>query len=118
LWRRGFEVLDDEPGFVLGRDDGTSLEDQVRMRKNWPEITGAFALGIGVGAILGLLLAPHSGEETRALLREKAQEGIDGAVEQGKRVARKAQKAADGAKEFVNDAVEAGQGAYREARNS
>lgn len=93
-------------------------EGQVMIRKNWQQITSAFAIGVGVGAILGLVLAPQSGEETRALLREKAQEGIDGAVEQGKRVARKAQRAADGAKEFVNDAVEAGQGAYREARNS
>ena len=88
------------------------------IRKNWPAITSAFAIGLGVGAILGLVLAPQSGEETRALLREKAQEGIDEAVSQGKRVARKAQKAADSAREFVNDAAEAGQGAYREARNS
>jgi gas vesicle protein len=88
------------------------------MRNNWSEITSAFAIGIGVGAILGMVLAPNSGEETRAMLRKKAQEGIDEAVEQGKRVARKAQRAADNAREYVNDAVEAGQGAYREARNS
>jgi gas vesicle protein len=87
-------------------------------RKNWPQITSAFAIGLGVGAILGLMLAPQSGEQTRGLLREKAQNGIDEAVAQGKRVARKAQRAADSAREFVNDAVEAGQGAYREARNS
>ena len=87
-------------------------------RKDWPEIASAFAIGLGVGAILGLLLAPRSGEETRGLLREKAQEGMDEAVAQGKKVARKAQRAADSTKEFVNDAVEAGQGAYREARNS
>jgi gas vesicle protein len=88
------------------------------IRKNWPAMTSAFAIGLGVGAILGLVLAPQSGEDTRALLREKAQEGIDEAVSQGKRVARKAQRAADSAREFVNDAVEAGHGAYREARNS
>ena len=87
-------------------------------RKNWPEIASAFAIGLGAGAILGLLLAPGSGEETRGLLREKAQDGIDEAVAQGKKVARKAQRAADSTKEFVNDAVEVGQGAYREARNS
>jgi gas vesicle protein len=87
-------------------------------RKNWPEISSAFAIGLGVGAILGLLLAPQSGEETRGLLRQKAQDEIDEAVTQGKKVARKAQRAADSTREFVNDAVEAGQGAYREARNS
>lgn len=88
------------------------------MRKNWPEITSAFAIGLGVGAIVGMMWAPQSGEETRALLREKAQDGIDEAVAQGRRVARKAQKATDSAKELVNDAMDAGQSAYREARNS
>lgn len=88
------------------------------IRRDWPQITSAFAIGMGVGAILGLVLAPQSGEETRTMLREKAQGGIDEAVEQGKKVARKAQRAADSAKEFVNDAMEAGHGAYREARNS
>ena len=87
-------------------------------RRNWPETISVFAIGLGVGAILGLMFAPKSGEETRALLRGKARDGVDQAVAQGKRVARKAQTAADSAREFVNNAVEAGQGAYREARNS
>ena len=88
------------------------------MRKSWPEVISAFAIGLGVGAIVGMMWAPKSGEETRALLREKAQDGIDEAVAQGKKVARRAQRATDSAREFVNDAVEAGQNAYREARNS
>jgi gas vesicle protein len=65
-----------------------------------------------------MMWAPQSGEKTRALLRDKAQDGIDEAVPQGKNVARKPQRAADNAREFVNDAVDAGQSAYREARNS
>lgn len=88
------------------------------MRRNWREISSAFAIGLGVGAIVGMMWAPQSGEETRSLLREKAQDGIDEAVAQGKRVARKAQRATDSAKDFVNEALDAGQGAYREARNS
>ncbi len=87
------------------------------LRKNWPEITSAFAIGLGVGAVVGMIFAPKSGEETRALLREKAQGGIDEVVAQGKKVARKAQAAADNAKEFVGEAVDAGQSAYREARS-
>ena len=94
------------------------VQERVMMRKNWPEISSAFAIGLGVGAVIGMMWAPKSGEETRALLREKAQDGIDEAVAQGKRVARQAQRAADSAKEFVNEAVDAGQNAYREARNS
>ena len=88
------------------------------IRKNWPEIGSAFVIGLGVGAIVGMMWAPKSGEETRALLREKAQDGIDAAIAQGKKVARRAQRATDSAKEFVNEAVDAGQSAYREARNS
>jgi len=71
-----------------------------------------------VGAIVGMVWAPKSGEETRALLREKAQDGIDEVAAQGKKVARRAQRATDSAKEFVNEAIDAGQSAYREARDS
>jgi gas vesicle protein len=88
------------------------------MRRNWPEISSAFAIGLGVGAIVSMMWAPKSGEQTRALLREKARDGIDQAVAQGKKVARRARRATDTAKEFINQAVDAGQSAYREARNS
>jgi gas vesicle protein len=94
------------------------LKEKVMIRKNWPQVGSAFAIGLGVGAIVGMMWAPKSGEETRALLREKAQDGIDEALAQGKKVARKAQRATDTAKDLVNEAVDAGQSAYREARNS
>jgi gas vesicle protein len=57
-----------------------------------------FFLGLGVGLIGGVLLAPRSGEETREYLGQKADEGLDyvknrageaasKAVEQGRTVA-------------------------------
>ncbi len=36
-----------------------------------------FFLGLGLGAALGILFAPKSGEETREFLRNKAGEGKD-----------------------------------------
>jgi gas vesicle protein len=36
-----------------------------------------FLLGIGVGAILGILMAPRSGKETRKKLRKEAEEYLD-----------------------------------------
>jgi gas vesicle protein len=36
-----------------------------------------FLLGMGVGLAVGLLVAPKSGEETRALLKSRAEEGRD-----------------------------------------
>ena len=88
------------------------------MAKNWAGITSAFAIGVGVGAAVGVLLAPKSGEDTRAYLRDTARDTFDDAVARGKKVARRGQKAVDDAREMVNDAVDAGQGAFREARNS
>ena len=86
-------------------------------RKNWPEITAAFAIGVGVGAIVGIMLAPKSGEETRAYLRERAEEGLDEARAQGRRVARRAQASVEDAKDFMNDAIDKGKSAYREVRS-
>lgn len=73
--------------------------------------------------MLGILLAPQSGEETRAYLRNRAEDGVDEAMAQGKKLARRAQRAADDARDFVSDAidsgkaaVETGKTAYREVR--
>lgn len=43
-------------------------------RDYWPSRTVGFLLGVGVGAGLGLLLAPATGIETREAIRDKAVE--------------------------------------------
>jgi gas vesicle protein len=88
------------------------------MAKNWAGITSVFAIGVGIGAAVGILLAPKSGEDTRAYIRDTARDTFDEAVSRGKKAARRGQKAVDDARELVNDAVDAGQGAFREARNA
>jgi gas vesicle protein len=84
-----------------------------------------FFLGLGVGVAAGLLLAPQSGEETRQLIKSRADEGKDylkrrtddlkdsatEALQRGKTVVSKQ-------KEQVSAAVEAGKQAYREAMRS
>ncbi len=84
-----------------------------------------FFLGLGVGLAAGLLFAPKAGSETRALLREKADEGRD-------YLRRRADQARESATDFVErgkdaisrqreqftSAMEAGRQAYREARTS
>ena len=37
---------------------------------------GALLLGLGVGLALGFLFAPHSGEETREIIVDRAKEGM------------------------------------------
>ncbi len=63
---------------------------------------GAFLIGFIVGGVAGavaaLLLAPQSGEDTRALIKDKSIELRDKAAEQAEVVASKANEFADQAK--------------------
>jgi len=90
----------------------------------------AFLLGAATGAVLALLYAPRSGEETRELLNEKlretAQKGREAREElisRGRELLDDAntyidrQKAAvEGRKDRFAAAVEAGRQAYREEK--
>lgn len=89
----------------------------------------AFTLGMGVGAALGILFAPNSGEDTRDLIAEGAQDGVDGAIAAGKKWTRRAQtgldqahqvldQALDQAKDQMRQATGVGERAFREAKNS
>jgi gas vesicle protein len=90
----------------------------IRNRNKWPQVISAFAIGLGAGAALGVLFAPQSGEDTRDYLRDAAQDGVDEAVSRGKTVVRRARKTLGDAREFVNDAADTAEGAFRDARNA
>ena len=87
-------------------------------KTNWADTISAFAIGIGVGAALGVLLAPKSGEDTRDYLAQNARQGVDQAVSKGREWAERAQRTVDDATERVQNAVDAGTQAYRQAANS
>lgn len=81
-----------------------------------------FCLGLGIGVAVGILFAPKSGEETRQLLRSKADEGKvfvkrkseelkDSAVD----LADKSKLALQRQKEQLAAAVDAGRQAYKES---
>jgi gas vesicle protein len=81
-----------------------------------------FLAGIGCGAVLGLLYAPHSGDETREVLRTKAEEGRQYVQDRTQRVRDQAGQWVDRGREVVNqqkenlrDAVETGRQAYYES---
>jgi gas vesicle protein len=81
-----------------------------------------FLAGLGVGAAVGLLYAPHSGEETREVLLSKAQEGSEKARQQARRVKDQAGEWVDRGREVLNQqkeqirtAYEAGRQTYNEA---
>lgn len=82
----------------------------------------SFLLGVGVGLGLGLLFAPKSGEETRELLRGKADEGKEYLKRRSSELRDSASEIIERGKEAIGrqkdtlaEAVEAGKQAYREA---
>lgn len=83
--------------------------------KKWSEAVSAVGIGLGLGAVLGVLLAPKSGEELRDSLLSNTKEGLDAARAQGVKLAKGAQRTVEAATERLKDAVEAGGRAYREA---
>jgi gas vesicle protein len=81
-----------------------------------------FLAGLGVGAMVGVLYAPRSGNETREALRSKAEEGRDYMRSRAKEVRGQASEWADRGRDVLNQqkeqfraAYEAGRQAYHEA---
>lgn len=84
---------------------------------------GYFLVGIGIGAAIGLLFAPRSGEETREYIRERYEEGRDEAKRRVHDLRERAEDYTEKGKEFVGRqresleaAVQAGKQAYREEK--
>jgi gas vesicle protein len=80
-----------------------------------------FLTGLGIGAAVGILYAPQSGNETREILMAKADEGREYVRNRAKQAREQAEEWADRGKEAyasrkeqVRSAVEAGRQAYRE----
>ena len=79
-----------------------------------------FLAGMGLGAIVALLLAPRSGKETRDYLTQKAEEGRGYVTTKGREIRGQAEAAVDRArdvvakqKEQLSAALEAGKQAYQ-----
>jgi gas vesicle protein len=81
----------------------------------------SFLVGLGIGAVVGVLFAPQSGSETREVLRSKADEGKEfvrnrarDAREQASEWVDKGKDVLNQQKEQMRSAVEAGKQAYRQ----
>ena len=79
-----------------------------------------FLVGLGIGALVGILFAPKSGEETREFLAKKADEGRDYAQRKAQELRERAEdlverskSAATRQKETISAAVDAGREAYQ-----
>jgi gas vesicle protein len=93
-------------------------EDFMSGKMKWAGSVSTFAVGLGVGAAIGVLFAPASGDDTRDYLLASANDGLDRAVAAGRELTRRAQRGADEAKGRVRQAKNVGEEAFREAKNS
>lgn len=79
-----------------------------------------FLVGLGIGALVGILFAPKSGEETREYLTSKADEGRDYAQKKARELRERAEDLIERSKEImarskdqISSAVEGAKDAYR-----
>ncbi len=63
---------------------------------------GYFLAGVGIGAVVMLLFAPKSGEETRKYIADKAGEGRDYVAARGRELRKQAEGFVDRGKEVVS----------------
>lgn len=84
--------------------------------RDWGTFGVAFIAGLGVGAALGMILAPKSGEELRGDLSDAARDAIDQAAAVGEKVSRRARRVANDAVEQVTDAIDAGRREFERAK--
>src|SRR5438094_6884685 len=82
-----------------------------------------FLAGLGIGAILALLFAPKSGEETRDYIAQKAGEGKVYVAAKGKELRRQAEELVEKGKDVVAQqkeqlaaAFDAGKQAYQDEK--
>jgi gas vesicle protein len=98
---------------------------EVAMADNVGSKVTYFLVGLGVGALVGILFAPKSGEDTREFLAKKADEGKDFAQKKARELRERADELIERGKEVavrkkdsISAAVEAGREAYlREAKS-
>jgi len=79
-----------------------------------------FLVGLGIGALIGILFAPKSGQETREYLTGKAEEGREYAQKKARELRERAEELMERSKEMVgrqkeqlSAAVDAGREAYQ-----
>jgi gas vesicle protein len=77
-----------------------------------------FVLGVGVGAIAALLLAPKAGEDLRSDIVDSVNEGAGQIGMSGRKLKQRLGKVVAEAQEQMHETIAAGQSAYNEAKNT
>ena len=81
-----------------------------------------FVVGLGIGALLGILFAPKSGEETRQYLSGGARDAVNTVVntvaDAGQKIAQNTKQSVTDTADQIRDAVLEGERAYTQAKSA
>jgi gas vesicle protein len=77
-----------------------------------------FLAGLGIGAVVGVLYAPRSGDETREVLLSKAQEGGEQVRQRARKAREQAEDWMDRGRDAVNQQKEQLRAAYEASRQA
>ena len=77
-----------------------------------------FLVGIAIGAAAVLLLAPQAGDELRDNITNAVGDSIDQVRDRTKNLSQRSEKFVETAKEQVQDAVDQGTDAYKQAKKA
>ena len=78
----------------------------------------ALLAGIGIGAVVTLLLAPQAGDELRNNLADAVGDSVDQLRDRTKDFTRRSQKFVETAKEQAQGAVDRGTDAFKQAKKA
>ena len=78
----------------------------------------AFLMGMGIGAAAALLLAPKAGDEMRGDITDALGGSLDQLRQRAKDLNRRSQKLAETAKDQVQEAVNEGTDAFKQAKKA
>jgi gas vesicle protein len=94
------------------------------MAENTGSKVSYFLVGLGIGALIGILFAPKSGEETREYLAQRAEEGKEYAQKKARELRERAEDLVDRGKQVairqkdsLSAAVDAGREAYQREKS-
>lgn len=89
------------------------------MRRNqFSSTVLGFAVGVGIGAALGLLLAPQSGEETRDHLLGGVRDVVDDAVATGLHTTKRVRETVGEVADQLKEAASVGQRVYSKTKEA
>src|ERR1039457_1845219 len=117
---RGGSLITTSSFFFVRSISGLTAGDRrIKMiRDHKVETFLTLVLGAGAGAVIALLLAPKAGEKLRDDIADGVSDGVNRVRSTGKDLKRRTQKIVALAQDQVQDAVEAGQEAYSQAKKA